>query len=262
MSSAHEYVVGGRSPLTLLPMRAWCLVESINGELLVEGRASSAARGGSARTEGGTRTRRKGGESEPRRVAARRYERGGRFASAFFVGGESRMTEEELASRRRRGRRGKPLRSDGESARRVRPQVLVLSYENNSSLVSTCVIDIVCVNEDAKRYREASRLDDPRVRRIGGLTMRRRWTPPPRAGSTPGSDVSLGSRLISMLRPSPLRLGGERKGGGSTERTPTRAADRTPCGHRCGTVFEVVADGTGPRTPLHDQLRRLPCSQI
>ena len=35
-SSAYEYLVGGNSPLVLLPMRGWCLVESVNDELLVE----------------------------------------------------------------------------------------------------------------------------------------------------------------------------------------------------------------------------------
>ena len=68
-SSAHEYVVGGRSPLTLLPMRAWCLVESINGELLVEVGAY-CGEGGSARTGGGTQTRRRGGRAS--RGASRR----------------------------------------------------------------------------------------------------------------------------------------------------------------------------------------------
>ena len=35
-SGAHEYLVGGNSPLALLPGRAWALVESMNDELLVE----------------------------------------------------------------------------------------------------------------------------------------------------------------------------------------------------------------------------------
>ena len=35
-SSAYEYLVGGNAPLVLLPMRGWCLVESVNDELLVE----------------------------------------------------------------------------------------------------------------------------------------------------------------------------------------------------------------------------------
>ena len=49
-----------------------------------------------------------GGGSEPRRVAARRYERGGRFASAFFVE-ESRMTREELEQEKGEGEGGNPL---------------------------------------------------------------------------------------------------------------------------------------------------------
>ena len=49
-----------------------------------------------------------GGESEPRRVAARRYERGGRFASAFFVE-ESSMTAEELEQEKGEGEGGNPL---------------------------------------------------------------------------------------------------------------------------------------------------------
>jgi len=49
-----------------------------------------------------------GGGSEPRRVAARRYERGGRFASAFFVE-EARMTREELEQEKGEGEGGNPL---------------------------------------------------------------------------------------------------------------------------------------------------------
>jgi len=49
-----------------------------------------------------------GGNSEPRRVIARRYERGGRFASAFFVE-ESRMTAEELEVEKGEGEGANPL---------------------------------------------------------------------------------------------------------------------------------------------------------
>lgn len=105
-SSAYEYVVGGNSPLVLLPMRAWCLVESLNDEVLVEA-GIFAGEGGLG--EGGWDMRAaEGGESEPRRVIARRYERGGRFASAFFVE-ESRMTAEELEAEKGEGEGGNPL---------------------------------------------------------------------------------------------------------------------------------------------------------
>ena len=49
-----------------------------------------------------------GGGSAPRRVAARRYERGGRFASAFFVE-ETEMTKAELDDELEEGEGGKPL---------------------------------------------------------------------------------------------------------------------------------------------------------
>ena len=88
-SSAYEYLVGGKSPLVLLPMRGWCLVESVGkDELLVE--VGVYAGPGGLEEDWHDMAATEGGESEPRRVAARRYERGGRFASAFFVE-ESRM---------------------------------------------------------------------------------------------------------------------------------------------------------------------------
>ena len=58
---------------------------------------------------GGTRTRQRGGETEPRRVAARRHDRGGRFASAFFFVEERRMIKEELELEAEEGNKGKPL---------------------------------------------------------------------------------------------------------------------------------------------------------
>ena len=105
-SSAHEYLVGGNSPLALLPLRAWALVESINDELLVEVGVYAGEGGlGESGFDAGAK---EGGTSEPRRVIARRYERGGRFASAFFVE-ESRMTEAELEVEKEDGEGGKPM---------------------------------------------------------------------------------------------------------------------------------------------------------
>ena len=106
-SGAHEYLVGGNSPLALLPGRAWALVESMNDELLVEV-GVYAGEGGLGEDDGWDPRATEGGESEPRRVMARRYERGGRFASAFFVE-ESRMTAAELEFERDEGEGGKPL---------------------------------------------------------------------------------------------------------------------------------------------------------
>jgi hypothetical protein len=82
-SAAHEYLVGGNSPLALLPLRGWALVESINDEVLIE--VGVYVGEGGLGEEGWDMSAPEGGESEPRRVIARRYERGGRFASAFFV---------------------------------------------------------------------------------------------------------------------------------------------------------------------------------
>ena len=106
-TSAHEYVLGPNSPLTLLPMRAWVLVEAIGDELLVEC-GIYAGRGGLGEDGGWVPAATEGGDSEPRRAAARRYERNGRFASAFFVE-ESRMTAEELENEKEDGEGGKPL---------------------------------------------------------------------------------------------------------------------------------------------------------
>ena len=106
-SSAYEYLVGGKSPLVLLPMRGWCLVESVGkDELLVE--VGVYAGPGGLDEDWHDTTATEGGGSEPRRVAARRYERGGRFASAFFVE-ESRMTKEELEQEKGEGEGGNPL---------------------------------------------------------------------------------------------------------------------------------------------------------
>lgn len=106
-SSAYEYLVGGKSPLVLLPMRMWCLVESVGrDELLVE--CGVYAGPGGLDEDWHDVTLTEGGGSEPRRVAARRYERGGRFASAFFVE-ESRMTKAELEQEKGEGEGGNPL---------------------------------------------------------------------------------------------------------------------------------------------------------
>ena len=106
-SGAHEYLVGGNSPLALLPGRAWALVESMNDELLVEV-GVYAGEGGLGEDGGWDPRATEGGASEPRRVMARRYERGGRFASAFFVE-ESRMTSAELEVERDEGEGGNSL---------------------------------------------------------------------------------------------------------------------------------------------------------
>ena len=106
-SSAYEYLVGGKSPLVLLPMRMWCLVESVGrDELLVE--VGVYAGPGGLDEDWHDVALTEGGGSEPRRVAARRYERGGRFASAFFVE-ESRMTKAELEQEKGEGEGGNPL---------------------------------------------------------------------------------------------------------------------------------------------------------
>ena len=106
-SSAYEYLVGGKSPLVLLPMRMWCLVESVGrDELLVE--VGVYAGPGGLDEDWHDLALTEGGGSEPRRVAARRYERGGRFASAFFVE-ESRMTKAELEQEKGEGEGGNPL---------------------------------------------------------------------------------------------------------------------------------------------------------
>ena len=110
-TSAHEYVVGGASPLVLLPRKTWVLVESVGDEVLVEAGAFAGEHGlgfsdffdreEEEEEEGAPRRR-------PRRAVARRYERGGRFASAFFVE-ETEMTKAELDDELEEGEGGKPL---------------------------------------------------------------------------------------------------------------------------------------------------------
>lgn len=83
------------------------MVESINEEVLVE--VGQYAGAGGLEEEDWDMAAKEGGNSEPRRVIARRYERGGRFASAFFVE-ESRMTAQELLDREKGpGEGGNPL---------------------------------------------------------------------------------------------------------------------------------------------------------
>ena len=118
-TSAHEYLVGGQSPLVLLPRRTWVLVESVGDELLVEAGAY-AGDGGLGFSDflgendrdddggGGGVNSGAGLKNTPRRAVARRYERGGRFASAFFVE-EREMTKAELDDELEEGEGGKPL---------------------------------------------------------------------------------------------------------------------------------------------------------
>lgn len=98
-TSAREYLIGGNSPLVLLPNRVWVLVESINGELLVEVGVYAGEGGlGEAVFDNetdGDAVAAPAQKKDPRRAVARRYERGGRFASAFFVE-ERAMSSEEL----------------------------------------------------------------------------------------------------------------------------------------------------------------------
>ena len=110
-TSAHEYVVGGASPLVLLPRKTWVLVESVGDEVLVEAGAFAGEHGlgfsdffdREEEEEDEDAPRRR-----PRRAVARRYERGGRFASAFFVE-ETEMTKAELDDELEEGEGGKPL---------------------------------------------------------------------------------------------------------------------------------------------------------
>jgi hypothetical protein len=110
-TSAHEYVVGGASPLVLLPRKTWVLVESVGDEVLVEAGAFAGEHGlgfsdffdREEEEEDEDAPRRR-----PRRAVARRYERGGRFASAFFVE-EREMTKAELDDELEEGEGGKPL---------------------------------------------------------------------------------------------------------------------------------------------------------
>ena len=75
----------------------------MNDELLVEV-GVYAGEGGLGEDGGWDPRATEGGASEPRRVMARRYDRGGRFASAFFVE-ESRMTSAESRLERDEGER-------------------------------------------------------------------------------------------------------------------------------------------------------------
>ena len=108
-------MVGGASPLVLLPRKTWVLVESVGDEVLVEAGAFAGEHGlgfsdffdaeeeqmtSPASTDAPRR--------RPRRAVARRYERGGRFASAFFVE-ETEMTKAELDDELEEGEGGKPL---------------------------------------------------------------------------------------------------------------------------------------------------------
>jgi len=110
-TSAHEYVVGGASPLVFLPRKTWVLVESVGDEVLVEAGAFAGEHGlgfsdffdREEEEEDEDAPRRR-----PRRAVARRYERGGRFASAFFVE-ETEMTKAELDDELEEGEGGKPL---------------------------------------------------------------------------------------------------------------------------------------------------------
>ena len=95
-----QYVVGGASPLVLLPRKTWVLVESVGDEVLVEAGAFAGADGlGFSRFF----------DAEEERAPSPRWTRrdegpgarwrggtsGGRFASAFFVE-ETEMTKAEL----------------------------------------------------------------------------------------------------------------------------------------------------------------------
>ena len=108
-TSAHEYLVGGNSPLVLLPKNAWALVESVGDELLVEAGAYAGADGlGFSDFLDDGDDAAEEARARPRRAAARGYERGGRFASAFFVE-EREMTKAELDDELEEGEGGKPL---------------------------------------------------------------------------------------------------------------------------------------------------------
>ena len=107
-TSAHEYVVGGNSPLALLPGRLWVLVESVNDELLIE---CGVYCGDGGLGESGYELAENGDvevNTDHRRAVARRYERGGRFASAFFVE-ERVMSKAELEDELEPGEGDKPL---------------------------------------------------------------------------------------------------------------------------------------------------------
>jgi hypothetical protein len=102
-----------------LPRRTWVLVESVGDELLVEAGAYAGEKGlgfsdflsDDDDDDGGGGVGSGDGASlknTPRRAVARRYERGGRFASAFFVE-EREMTKAELDDELEEGEGGKPL---------------------------------------------------------------------------------------------------------------------------------------------------------
>ena len=107
-TSAHEYLVGGNSPLVLLPRNTWVLVESVGDELLVEAGAYAGVGGLGFSDFLDDAEDAEGAARAPRRAAARRYERGGRFASAFFVE-EREMSKAELEDELEEGEGGKPL---------------------------------------------------------------------------------------------------------------------------------------------------------
>ena len=108
-TSAHEYVVGGASPLVLLPRKTWVLVESVGDEVLVEAGAFAGEHGlGFSDFFDQEEEEEDAPRRRPRRAVARRYERGGRFASAFFVE-ETEMTKAELDDELEEGEGGKPL---------------------------------------------------------------------------------------------------------------------------------------------------------
>ena len=101
----------------LLPRRTWVLVESVGDELLVEAGAYAGEKGlgfsdflsdDDDGDGGGGGGREASLKKTPRRAVARRYERGGRFASAFFVE-EREMTKAELDDELEEGEGGKPL---------------------------------------------------------------------------------------------------------------------------------------------------------
>jgi len=83
-ASAPEYVVGGNSPLILLPKRSWILIESRSDDDFI--------------IEIGLYSRQKSHQN--RRVMARRYSKG-RLQSCFFVK-ERRLTNEEVEEYRRK----------------------------------------------------------------------------------------------------------------------------------------------------------------
>ena len=86
-AAGSEYVVGGASPLLLLPMRMWALVESDGDGLVIEA-------GQFADVPGAPPVRFEDDRGTGRRVMARRYNEG-RLASVFVVA-EAQISDEEL----------------------------------------------------------------------------------------------------------------------------------------------------------------------